>query len=817
MTNLYDRQVALEWEGVSLGAQRAAEAAKERGLSSTQPGHVQTMRAVEALARAIDEHIQTVASKAGRAGRVSLQYLIHVLPEEAAYLTIRHAIDGAANGQALSRTAVLIGTALQNHIDLVNAAEQAPGLYRKVMEQVKQATTARHREGVLRHVVRKYGLAKLAWTESDKLHLGAKLIELFEQSSGLIRTQMDTVGRHKSRVSLRLTEETEAWFSDAAERMAAFAPVHLPMLVPPRPWTDPFHGGYLTRAIRGAFMIQSHSKGYLDEAKNVDMPKVYAAINAVQSTAWRVNRRVLDVMTEARAAGSRYASLFVESDEALPPRPAGVPEKVHPDTLPLDQKEALMDWKRETAEVHTENTKRASRRIAESQKLWVADKFKNEEAIYFPHYMDFRGRLYPYANFLNPQADDTGRALCEFAKGKPLGERGLMWLKVHIANLFGVDKVSFGDRVSWVESNLDRLLLVLVDPLEFMDKVGREADSPWCALAACFELAGALVAGDEFVSHLPIAMDGSCSGLQHYSAMLRDPLGGAAVNLVPADKPGDIYTEVAKRAQARVDRSADEAASVWKGGKVVRKIAKQPTMTLCYAATRFGMGGQIRKAVDGLGGAEYLPLSENLRQSCVYMAGIVWDAIGDTVVAAQQAMSFLKDVSKLASEADLPIRWTAPSGFPVEQAYREVTGQKVAVHYNGLRVRLTLAVDGSRLDRRRQANGVAPNFVHSLDAAHLVGTVVLADRMAVDDWNVLSWAVVHDSFGVHAADVDVLNVCIREAFVAQYTPDVLGRLRDEVVASLERVAPALALQVPEVPTPGTLDLAAVRQAEYFFA
>lgn len=56
-------------------------------------------------------------------------------------------------------------------------------------------------------------------------------------------------------------------------------------------------------------------------------------------------------------------------------------------------------------------------------------------------------------------------------------------------------------------------------------------------------------AGDPttFVSHLPIYQDGSCNGLQHYAALGRDEEGGKEVNLVPAEKPSDVYSSVAFR------------------------------------------------------------------------------------------------------------------------------------------------------------------------------------------------------------------------------------------------------------------------------
>ncbi len=440
----------------------------------------------------------------------------------------------------------------------------------------------------------------------------------------------------------------------------------------------------------------------------------------------------------------------------------------------------------------------------------MAEKFKDDETIYFPHYVDFRGRIYPFASYLNPQSDDSGRAMLEFAQGKPLGERGLFWLKVHVANLFGVDKVSFADRIKWVDDRLSDLLDSAASPLDGQ-MLWAGADSPWCALAACMELAGALVSGPDYVSHLPIAMDGSCSGLQHYSAMLRDPVGGAAVNLVPADKPGDIYTDVAKKAQSLVDRSTCEMSSLWKGGKVVRKVVKQPTMTICYSATLYGMQQQIEKAVRGLGGENYL-LTNDLRSACTYMAQVTWQSIGETVIAAKDAMAFLKQVASLASEADIPICWTAPSGFITVQSYRVTEGERVVCHYKGNRIRLMVTSDGEAHDRKRQAAGVAPNFVHSLDSAHLMATVNLGMENDLYDW-----ACIHDSFGVHACDVDTLHACIRESFIEQYTPDLMAKLREEIVSQLNQTHPTLAVKVPPVPPKGTLDLEAVRESAYFFA
>lgn len=55
--------------------------------------------------------------------------------------------------------------------------------------------------------------------------------------------------------------------------------------------------------------------------------------------------------------------------------------------------------------------------------------------------LDFRGRVYPIPPHLNHLGNDLCRGLLSFARKKPLGERGLFWLKIQVANLYGNDKV----------------------------------------------------------------------------------------------------------------------------------------------------------------------------------------------------------------------------------------------------------------------------------------------------------------------------------------------------------------------------------------
>jgi len=44
-----------------------------------------------------------------------------------------------------------------------------------------------------------------------------------------------------------------------------------------------------------------------------------------------------------------------------------------------------------------------------------------------------------------------------FAEAKEVGESGLKWMKIHLANLAGFDKASFTDRVKFTEENMEKI------------------------------------------------------------------------------------------------------------------------------------------------------------------------------------------------------------------------------------------------------------------------------------------------------------------------------------------------------------------------
>lgn len=218
------------------------------------------------------------------------------------------------------------------------------------------------------------------------------------------------------------------------------------------------------------------------------------------------------------------------------------------------------------------------------------------DKFYFPHNVDFRGRAYPIPPNLNHIGDDLSRGLLTFAEGKELGNNGLRWLKIHLSNLCGFDKVSFDAREEFANNHIADIYDSADSPLKGK-RWWLQAEEPWQCLAVCIALRAALAMEDpgKYVCHLPVAQDGTCNGLQHYAALGGDMMGAQQVNLMPSDKPSDVYTGVAelvKLSLAKRAESGDKMAIILKD-LITRKVVKQTVMTNVYGVTFVGARTQI--------------------------------------------------------------------------------------------------------------------------------------------------------------------------------------------------------------------------------
>lgn len=778
--------------------------ADERG-AETPGGIALIKRTIDPLAKAIENAVAEMET--GKPGRraVALKYLKDFPADVAAYLTIKVVVSAAMRQAPLTSTATAVGAAIQDELRLAAFEDEKPGLYKLIDRRLKERGAAPdHSMTVFVYTANKFEMDLPKMSPGERVNLGMKLIDLFIQTTGFaeIHTYRKKGRKYRTQAIIRHTDKVSEWITDRNIRAEFLRPYYLPTVIPPRPWTGLFNGGYHTGALSALPLVKNVSKAQLKLLEQADLSVVLEGINAIQDTPWRINTRILDIMQSVWDRGVEIA-MPQREDKPLPAKPIDIDSNLV----------ALREWKNDARSVYENNAKTKAKRLAIEMMLSAADDLRNDPEIYFPHQLDFRGRAYAIPIALNPQGPDHSRALLSLAKGDPIDTpRAAGWLAIQGANLWGYDKVNFEDRIGWVEERHDRILATAKDP--FSDLWWTEADggkTAWQFLSWIFDYAGFLTQGYGYVSSFVIYQDGSCNGLQHFSAMLRDAVGGCAVNLIPSDKPNDIYQTVADRVNERLEGGEYEAgwmADLWKRFGITRKITKRPVMVLPYGGTYRSCFEYVREAVQKeITSGKENPFGGQLHEATSLLSSTVWKSIADVVVAARSAMDWLQQVARVATKHGITLHWTTPSGFVAYQGYREIRSHRVKTRLQGSIVyTASIEAEGSRLDSRRQQLGISPNFVHSMDAAAMMLTIALARHNGVTQF-----AMVHDSYGTTAAKMDMLSQCIREAFADMYLEhDVLEEF-------LRQLPPEVQAECPPIPPKGTLDIEAVRKSDFFFA
>jgi len=801
---LLNRQKLLEAEMIKLGIKRYRDenlkARRGKHESTTPPGIQFIRKSVSTVSKRIEKVLRSYhKGEPAKYPVDALQKVVELDCSVQAFLALKGCINHLSTPVRLVKVAQEIGSFIEDEARFRYFKRNNSALFGVVVRDLsKRTTNYRRQKRVLVHSSNKDGQEWNNWPISTRIRLGQMLIEFICETTKLFEIKKYNQ-KNKGRRMVFMLEATKSsleWIDKKNSLCELLSPVKMPCIIPPRKWTSIYDGGYYVYT--DMHLVKSTDVAYKQQLETRDLSMVFDAVNTVQETGWKINKEVFSVMDHLFTQQST-CKVVPEFEERTMPKP--YPKE--------GTKDEQIEWKREATHMHSDNQRRKTKRIQFAQLMWMARKFKDEQKFFFPHTIDFRGRLYANTAFLNPQGEDSARGLLEFAESKKLGDSGLAWLAIHGANCFGEDKISLEDRYEWTTHHEKSIRQCGSDPLAW--PWWMEADKPWQFLRFCIEWTKANN-DPECVSAIPVTVDGSCNGLQHFAGMLRDRTGGQSVNLLPNDVPTDIYDIVRQEVVKRIELDNSEEAELWDNGKdVSRAIVKRPVMTTPYGATLYGMRNQIheelKKQLDK--GQIFATIRDgvDLWPHCKYLARHIYDAIGSVVVSARQGMQWLQDVASILAKEDKCLYWTLPTGFVVKQKYLKSTVERIVTVING-QVASLFANNhhDDKLHKERQRNGVAPNFVHSLDACHLMFTILEARRK----YDIESFSIVHDSFGTHACDMERLAIVIRTQFIKLYKGDVLGDFRDQIQAMT-------VTKLPEMPQYGILNINEVMESEFFFS
>ncbi len=778
----------------------------------------------------------------GQKNQTALVVLLRGLsPELLALVSIQTLLHTISKQCELVVILKLLGTAVANECWAKRLTEDKSDTTRRLVRDAtgRYSNASRRRAALVKSVDKAIKAGTLMtsfgdrfWEPADRVIAGGWLWNVISASLPEVFIRVTSQeGPTTTRASIALSEGSWAIVGAALDRAMLSRPVYWPTPDMPKPWSYWNDGGSWDDRVNSS-VLRSYHKDTQASVKHAiksgTMKPALDALNALQSVPYRINSRVLEILEACDAQGIQVAGL-APADLEYTPKPF--------DWDGMDKSQQRL-WAHKNREVAKRNAGLLSDRMLFAEDMKTAFAMLEHPRFYTPMNCDWRGRVYGLSHF-NFQREDRVRALFLFADGAEIGDAGLRYLKIHAANCGDFNKISkrpLEERVEWCNTNGPMITSIASDPLVHTEWMG--ADKPFLFLAACFELSAALAQGPSYITRLPCSFDGSCSGLQHLSAMTRAE-EGALVNLTPAQLPQDVYQLIADDAFAAITADLggehDDIARLLLGYNGNRRtIVKRNVMTYAYSSKKFGMAAQQQvdlmeplngEVLDGkleehpFEGYQHGPYDKNgLQQpskAARYLAGHVYEAITNRIHKPAEAMEFLQKIAKVMAHEGKPVKWTTPIGIPWINRYHENVVERVSLFLNdgGVKVRAQISVTTGgkkEIDKAKAANGVAPNFVHALDASHLL---LVANAAALQ--GITSVATVHDSFGCLAPQAALFNKIIREQFALMYSEhDVLAEILEQASAD---ITPANAHRLPPLLEHGTLNLKDILNADFAFA
>lgn len=867
-TDLIQAQKNLEEATVVRGVERYRERLErntERLGDDRHPEVQKLLRgALPILAEGITEWAEQARQAKGRKA-TALKAIEELDADLVALIGTTALFRQVRKGGRVSDICEFIGQRMQIELEAAALEAKDPEAAKRLLKLSEVGLSANTLEEAHRRLVDEKDVS-LEWTRNTTVLVGQTVLNV-----ALVKLKdvfvSKTVQEGGNRLAVvELTDEAAAALVEMEDASALQHLPLKPMVSRPRAWEHQTSGAYYDyRLSRLVPMVRTRSKEQKKLLKEAiaagEMDEVLVALNAIQDTRFAIDSRVLYWVKWVKENGLRTAKSFPAS--SLPELPAKAEPEVWAAMGPEERK--ARSRKRRSIAVMRQAIGVDVKVFSDDLK--VADELDGFEAFYIPHSLDFRGRTYAVPYF-NHQRSDHMKALFRFADGVPLGKDGGEWLMIHLANCGDFNKVSkepFEARVAWVQQNEAMILATAADPEVFFDWWST-ADSPFCFLQACFEYAE-WVASDydpNFLSTISGAADGSCSGLQHYSAITRSEKEAYHVNLVPRETVGDIYKVVAEEAVPMLQETAKRldddslvharAANIILDNGFGRSEVKRNVMTYFYGSAKFGMRDQhmmdlMRPLADKVAMGEleehpYQMLTDRTNKdtgevtqawdggfTCAnVMAGHVYAAVTTVASKADEAANWVQHVAAVLAHESLSMVWRTQTGFPVVQRYSEYVSKRVNLWLFDSQVSVPTStdkvdVDGNvlvrvqvllrqaptaRVDKKTMRSASSPNVIHSMDAAHLHKAVAKAKALGIDNF-----MMIHDSFGTHLGNMQAFGKIIRETFVecyADYCPLAeLDRYARSVLSDegIEKLQP--------LPEKGNLDLNLILQARYAFA
>ena len=337
-------------------------------------------------------------------------------------------------------------------------------------------------------------------------------------------------------------------------------------------------------------------------------------------------------------------------------------------------------------------------------------------------------------------------------------DRTAYWLAIDIANNAGKDKLSFEDRILWVQENFDNIF-----------DIDAHFDSPWECRNAVQALRKHL--NGETIAHR-VYLDASNQALQLYAVLTGDRKTALTCNLANGSTMADAYQMLADSMNKKLEGiivltrtnckfavmttmygKADGSLEIIKD---VMQHISDPTERVEAFAKKYNMTMDTTKR----GIAFVTELTTIFKES---FAGIAPKAL-----MAMEALTELN--STLVANQ---YTWTLPDGFKVKYRVRKdipIESKKFETK-KGFPITLP-EMNKVVYDRNENSRAMSPNVVHSVDG--------FVAREMIRRMNGKYITTIHDAFACHPSHCDMMIQNYKDILCEMLT----GTLLQDIIQSI---------------------------------
>lgn len=643
-----------------------------------------------------------------------------------------------------------------------------------------------------------------------------RLVEAIVDLSEYFFTEKNfIVSSNKFKTSMKYSCNIEDVIISKLSHQAIEAFYPAPMLSPPVDWSfdgKDIVGGYVSHQYD---MIRSDN--FTINYENFS-PNIFESINYIQSVPWKVNVEIMEYIKKDLTLPIKSDFISVEYPDSdgcewgIDTKEIEDIEKA--EKIENERKVFYAELEEYSAQARDYESAIGKHRAVELA-LGIAERYRDEEKIYFPHSFDFRGRIYPLPVGLSPQGSDAIKAMLEYYEGESLTEEGEKWAWAYLATLWGDDKIDFIERIDKGK--------------ELIEADYKEADEPYQFLAHQLELKKFLKNPDyEFKGR--VHLDACNSGSQFTSAMTGDLDGCIATNVIPTiEKDGkqtrqDAYLLVSNKALeltkseigTQIPKERESALELLKMllEENGRKICKRPVMVSNYGGTE---GGRTEIIWDMLRELK-VDRKEGTKVRAAIYSRIIGDSITGVLKGGKNFERYIQAMNTIIAKKNKPVIWTTGDGFHVTHIKnKELKLGKVKCTLPNSKRETVINIKRYSKDTApiKMKSAIAPNYVHSLDA-ELLRRVALKLRdkgIVYTDW-------IHDSFGCHPNHVAMMLDITKIEFQKMMQKQPLKKLDQELRVQAGRTKPVLKkLEKIKVPINQDFDyrFLELMESEWFFS